>query len=111
MKGTNLGEFEEIVLLTIASLMDDAYSVSITDRIKEVTGRTTKLGVVHAVLHRLEDKGYISSDLGEPTKERGGRRKRFFQISKSGKVALLQAKAQRDKFWDTIPSIVFEGLK
>ncbi|MEM9325017.1 MAG: helix-turn-helix transcriptional regulator [Bacteroidota bacterium] len=111
MKGKNLGEFEEIVLLAIASLLDDAYSVSITDRIADVTGRKTKLGMVHAVLNRLEEKGYIASELGDPTRERGGRRKRFFQISKSGKVALLQAKAQRDKFWETIPSIVFRDLQ
>ena len=110
MKGTNLGEFEEVVLLTIASLMDEAYSVNIVDEIEKVTGRATKLGVVHAVLKRLEDKGYISSELGEPTKERGGRRKRFFKISHSGKVSLLKAREQRDQLWNTIPDVVFEGL-
>ena len=110
MKGTNLGEFEEVVLLTIASLMDEAYSVNIVDEIEKVTGRATKLGVVHAELKRLEDKGYISSELGEPTKERGGRRKRFFKISHSGKVSLLKAREQRDQLWNTIPDVVFEGL-
>lgn len=111
MKGANLGEFEEIVLLTIASLLDEAYSVNIVDTIAKVTGRNTKLGVVHAVLKRLEDKGLISSELGEPTKERGGRRKRFFQVSHAGKVALLNAKDQRDRLWSGIPDIVFEGLR
>lgn len=110
MKGTNLGEFEEIVLLTIASLMNEAYSVNIVDEIERVTERKTKLGVVHAVLNRLEEKGYISSELGEPTKERGGRRKRFFAISDSGKVALLRAKEQRDQLWNQIPEAVFKGL-
>lgn len=111
MKGAHLGEFEEIVLLTIASLMHEAYSVNIVDAIGEGTGRQTKLGVVHAVLKRLEDKGLITSELGEPTKERGGRRKRFFQVSHAGKVALLNTKEQRDRLWSGIPDIVFEGLR
>ncbi|MEQ8237909.1 MAG: helix-turn-helix transcriptional regulator [Cyclobacteriaceae bacterium] len=111
MKGSHLGEFEEIVLLTIASLMDEAYSVNIVEEIGQSTGRQTKLGVVHAVLNRLEDKGMINSELGEPTKERGGRRKRFFHISHAGKVALLQSKEQRDSLWKAIPDVVFEGLK
>ncbi|MEQ9467595.1 MAG: helix-turn-helix transcriptional regulator [Ekhidna sp.] len=111
MKGTNLGEFEEIVLLTIASLMEEAYSVNIVDEITEVTGRKTKLGVVHAVLNRLEKKGLITSELGEPTKERGGRRKRFFQVSHAGKVALMKAKEQRDRLWSNIPELVFQGIR
>lgn len=111
MKGTNLGEFEEIVLLTIASLMEDAYSVNIVDEIGSITGRNTKLGVVHAVLKRLEDKGLITSELGEPTKERGGRRKRFFQISHAGKISLLKSKEQRDRLWSIIPEVVFQGVK
>lgn len=111
MKGTNLGEFEEIVLLTIASLMEDAYSVNIVDEIASVTGRITKLGVVHAVLNRLEDKGLITSELGEPTKERGGRRKRFFHISHAGKISIMKAKEQRDRLWNTIPEVVFQGIK
>jgi PadR family transcriptional regulator, regulatory protein PadR len=57
MKGTNLGEFEEIVLLTIAALVTDAYSVAICDELERNLGRPAKLGVVHAVLNRLEDKG------------------------------------------------------
>lgn len=110
MKGTNIGEFEEIVLLTIASLMDEAYSVNIVDEIKRVTGRSTKLGVVHSVLNRLEDKGMIASELGEPTRERGGRRKRFFSVSNAGKKALLKTRQQRNQLWDSIPDIVFKGL-
>jgi PadR family transcriptional regulator PadR len=111
MKGTHLGEFEEIVLLTIASLHGNAYSVNIVDEIAKATQRQVKLGVVHAVLNRLEDKGLITSELGEPTKERGGRRKRFFQVSHAGKVALMKAKEQRDRLWSTIPDIVFKGLQ
>jgi DNA-binding PadR family transcriptional regulator len=109
MKGTNLGEFEEIVMLTIASLLEEAYSVAIVDEIARVTGRKVKLGVVHSTLNRLEEKGLISSSLGEATKERGGRRKRFFSISDAGKEALLKAKSQRDELWNAIPDVVFKG--
>ena len=103
MKGTNLGEFEEVVLLTIAALTDDAYSVAICDEIDRVTQRKVKLGVVHAVLNRLETKGFVNSELGEATKERGGRRKRFFTVTHAGKVALTKMKNQRDELWSLIP--------
>ncbi|MCR9251411.1 MAG: PadR family transcriptional regulator [bacterium] len=107
MKGTNLGEFEELVLLAIASLQEEAYSVAIIDELERVTGRTAKLGVVHSVLNRLEEKGLANSQLGESTNVRGGRRKRFYIISESGKSALLKSKEQRDKFWSQIPDFVF----
>jgi PadR family transcriptional regulator, regulatory protein PadR len=70
MKGANLGEFEELVLLTIAALVNEAYSVGICDELEKQTGRSTKLGVVHAVLNRLEEKGLIRSKLGEATQTR-----------------------------------------
>jgi DNA-binding PadR family transcriptional regulator len=103
MKGTNLGEFEEVVLLTIAALTDEAYSVAICDEIDRVTQRKVKLSVVHAVLNRLEKKGFVNSGLGEATKERGGRRKRFFTVTHAGKVALTKMKSQRDELWSLIP--------
>lgn len=109
MKGTNIGEFEEIVMLTIASLGEEAYSVLICDEIEKVTERKVKLGVVHSVLNRLESKGLIVSELGEATKERGGKRKRFFTISNSGKAALVKSKSQRDQLWSKIPGAVFKG--
>lgn len=103
MKGTNLGEFEEVVLLTIAALLDEAYSVSICEEIARVTERQVKLSVVHAVLNRLDKKGYVKSHLGDPTNERGGRRKRFFTVTHAGKVALTKMKDQRDQLWQMIP--------
>lgn len=109
MKGTNLGEFEELVLLTIAALMDDAYSVAITDELSKHTGRSVKLGVVHAVLNRLEEKGLVRSQLGEATKARGGKRKRFYQLTIPGRSSLVRAKSMRDQLWDRIPS--FEWKK
>ncbi|MEJ0030824.1 MAG: helix-turn-helix transcriptional regulator [Bacteroidota bacterium] len=103
MKGTNLGEFEELVLLTIAALMDDAYSVAVCDELSKHTGRTVKLGVVHAVLNRLEDKGLLKSQLGEATKARGGKRKRFYTLTIPGKASLVRAKSMRDGLMEQDP--------
>lgn len=108
MKGTNLGEFEELVMLTIAALMDDAYSVAICDELSNHTGRSVRLGVVHSVLNRLEEKGLVESELGEPTKARGGKRKRFYKLTIPGKAALVRARSLRDQLWDRIPSVVWK---
>jgi PadR family transcriptional regulator PadR len=105
MKGTNLGEFEEMVLLTIAALREEAYSVALCDELSSSTGRDVKLGVVHTVLNRLEEKGLVKSKLGEATKTRGGKRKRFYQLTAAGKAALVRAKSMRDQLWDRIPSL------
>lgn len=110
MKGTNLGEFEEVVLLTIAVLMEEAYSVAICDEIERVTERKVKLSVVHAVLNRMDAKGFVKSHLGDPTKTRGGRRKRFFTITHAGKVALTKVKEQRDQFWSVMPEFNLKFL-
>ncbi|MEZ4993024.1 MAG: helix-turn-helix transcriptional regulator [Saprospiraceae bacterium] len=109
MKGTHLGEFEELVLLTIAALTTSAYSVAICEELEKHTGRKIRLGVVHAVLNRLEGKGFLNSCLGEPTNERGGRRKRFYELTNAGKAALLKAKELRDGLWAIIPDVVFKG--
>ena len=108
MKGTNLGEFEEIVLLTIAALMNDAYSVSVCDELEKNLGRPAKLGVVHAVLNRLEDKGYVKSKLGEATSTRGGKRKRFYTVTNGGKAALLKARDLREQLWSRIPELTLK---
>jgi PadR family transcriptional regulator PadR len=98
MKGY-IGEFEELVLLTIASLGDEAYGVAIKEDIEKRTDRTISIGALHATITRLEEKGYLKSWLGEPTKERGGRRKRFFELTHQGKVALHHMKDLRDQLW------------
>jgi PadR family transcriptional regulator, regulatory protein PadR len=108
MKGTNLGEFEELVLLTIASLMDDAYSVAICDELGKTTRRSVKLGVVHSVLNRLEEKGFVKSFLGEATSTRGGKRKRYYNVTSGGKAALLKTKELRDQLWSRIPELIIK---
>lgn len=110
MKGTNLGEFEELVLLTIAAMVSDAYSVAICDDLEKRTGRSVKLGVVHAVLHRLEEKGLAKSQMGEATPTRGGKRKRYYTITNAGKVALLKTKELRDQYWSIIPPLSLKRI-
>ncbi len=110
MKGTNLGEFEELVLLTIAALMSDAYSVAICDELERQTDRSAKLGVVHAVLNRLEEKGYVKSKLGEATSTRGGKRKRYYTMTNTGKAALIKSKELRDQLWSMVPEFSLKRI-
>jgi PadR family transcriptional regulator, regulatory protein PadR len=98
MKGY-LGEFEELVLLTVANLGKEAYGLGLIRDINERTSRNLSMGAMHSTLTRLEEKGFISSYLGEPTNERGGRRKRYFELTSSGIAALNDVKALRDELW------------
>lgn len=98
MKGY-LGEFEELVLLTIVCLDKDAYGVAIKEDIEARSKRAISIGALHSTLTRLEEKGYVKSWMGEPTPERGGRRKRFFEVTHCGKVELHNMKVLRDELW------------
>ena len=73
--------------------------------VSEVADITTKLGVVHAVLNRLEEKGLVKSKLGEATQVRGGKRKRYYSVTNAGKSSLIKAKDVRDQIWKTIPNL------
>lgn len=108
MKGTNLGEFEELVLLTVAALVSEAYSVAICDELVKNSNRGVKLGVVHSVLNRLEEKGLLKSKLGEATKARGGKRKRYYTVTAPGRAALIKAKEMRDQLWQRIPGFALK---
>jgi PadR family transcriptional regulator PadR len=99
MKRSYLGEFEEIVLLTVAVMEGGAYGVAITHEISEQTGRAVRLNQVHAALERLEDKGMLKSEMGEPTAERGGRRKRLFTVTAFGRRTLQEIQEVRVSFW------------
>lgn len=106
MKGTYLGEFEEIILLAVAILAGNAYGASVTNAIEQQMGRAVNLGAVHAALHRLEEKGFISSRMGGATNERGGRRKRIFSVTTTGINALETIRQVRNQMWDHIPKSV-----
>lgn len=109
MKGTNLGEFEELVLLTVGILFDDAYGLSITDELHKQTGRRSTISSVHKALVRLEDKGYLTSHMGGATDERGGRKKRLYTLTHAGKYAINQTREVRNTMWSRIPKILWEG--
>ena len=98
MKGY-LGEFEELVLLTIANLAAGAYGSALLRDINERANRNLSLGAMHSTLTRLEEKGFITSYLGEPTNERGGRRKRYFELTSNAITALNDMKSLRDELW------------
>ncbi len=111
MKGTNLGEFEELLLLVVASLYPDAYGLMIREEIKTTSGRSVAMGAIHAALNRLEEKEYLKSELAEATHERGGRRKRLFTLTASGKEALEYNRSLRNSLWDKIPQFSWDNLK
>ncbi|MEZ4900846.1 MAG: PadR family transcriptional regulator [Spirosomataceae bacterium] len=104
MKRTFLGEFEEIVLLTVAILGEEAYGVTVTQELEKKTGRTVGFSSIHTTLQRLEEKGFLSSRMGGATTERGGRRKRFFAVTAAGQKALREVKQVREELWAALPS-------
>lgn len=103
MKGTQLGEFEELVLLVVGILNGEAYGISILKDIEEHTGRTVTVSTIHTALYRLEEKGFVESFVGGASKSRGGRSKRLYKVSAEGQVALENAKAVRDRLWNLMP--------
>lgn len=102
-KGDFLGEFEQIALLALARLDQQAYGMAIRQEIENRTGREIGIGSIYSALDRLERKGLVGSSLGEPTAERGGRAKRFYHLEGSGVRALEQAREIHERLW--------EGLK
>ena len=88
-----LGEFEQLVLLAILQLHGNAYGMRIRTEIKERTNRTASLGAIYTTLERLEAKGFVSSWVGDPTPDRGGRAKKFFKLEGAGQRALQEAQA------------------
>jgi PadR family transcriptional regulator, regulatory protein PadR len=108
MKGTYLGEFEEIVLLAVGILNDEAYGVAIRQEIENQTDREVNIGAVHTALHRLEEKGYLKSRFGEASEVRGGKRKRIFTLTTAGIRALRQAQDLRLHMWAQLPQFILE---
>jgi DNA-binding PadR family transcriptional regulator len=105
MKGSNLGELEELVLLAVAALNDNAYAVTVKTEIEEKAYRTLNISAVHTSLYRLEDKGFLESEIGGATKTRGGKSKRLFKVTAYGFKALKDAQELKQSFWKVIPQL------
>ncbi|HTE31537.1 MAG TPA: helix-turn-helix transcriptional regulator [Chryseolinea sp.] len=105
-----LGEFEELILIMVAALQEEAYGAAISDEIETKFKREVNLSAVHVTLYRLEDKGYIKSSMGGGTKERGGRRKRIYTITSAGMAMLRVMKETRIELWKMVPQLKISGI-
>ena len=107
MKDQSLGEFEELVLLMVAALHDEAYGVIILEQLSEKLDRNISISAVHVALKRMEDKGFVKSRFGGITEDRGGRRKKYYVITALGKKVLDQQYQWRTGLYKQIPKISF----
>lgn len=111
MKKTGIGEFEELVLLTICVLQNEAYAFSVKQEIELRTGRRMNISAVHTTLYRMEDKGLLSSEMGEASSIRGGKRKRLFSATPFGVKSLSEIKDIRSGLWNDIPPFVLKNAE
>ncbi len=95
-----IGELEELVLLVVAVLGDDAYGITIKEEIERRANREMSMGGLHSTITRLEEKGLLKSHMGGATQERGGRRKRYYELTPAGKTSLQHIKKLRDELWN-----------
>ncbi|MEN8249604.1 MAG: PadR family transcriptional regulator [Bacteroidota bacterium] len=102
MNRASIGELEELILLSIASLIPEAYGYSIKTLILKKANRDINLSAIHASLHRLEKKGLVRSRFGEVSKKRGGKRKKYFDLTAIGKTAIQESREVRNSFWSLI---------
>ena len=103
MKETKLGEFEEVILLLVGILGENAYAFKIAEEFEQQTSRSVSIGAVHSSLSRMADKGFLTSSMGEPTASRGGRRKRIYEITAYGERVLRDARDLRLALWQQFP--------
>lgn len=108
MRKYQLGEFEEIVILTIGILHKEAYGVAIKKEIEARLSRGVSMGALHTALVRLENKSYIKSYNGKSTEERMGRPRRYYQITALGSRAIAYVKDTRNELWRAIPKAALE---
>ena len=103
MKKTKLGEFEELVLLTVAALQEEAYGVEIKRELEERIKEKLSVGSIQSALKRMEEKGFLISEFGESTQKRGGKRKRIYTTTSYAHKVLAEIKEIRTGLWDSIP--------
>ena len=102
-----LSRIEEIILLSIWRLQEEAYGMTIRDDVIKATGKKWQLGAIYGPLGRLAKNGYVRTLKGDPTPERGGRAKVYYQLTKSGIEALREIQRVNDVIWQDIPSLEF----
>ncbi|MEO9870736.1 PadR family transcriptional regulator [Ekhidna sp.] len=100
-----IGAFEELVLLAVGSLGEEAYGVAVKELLREKTGKSPSIGALHSALYRLEDKGCLTSHEGGATSERGGRRKKYYLLTSVGKDAIIEANKIRMEFSKNIQGL------
>ncbi|WP_373553854.1 PadR family transcriptional regulator [Haliscomenobacter sp.] len=100
-----MGEFEELILLIVAIMNGKAYGIGIIEELEKRTGRSAAIGAVQTVLKRMEDKGWVTSQFGEATKERGGKRKRYYTITAEGERIVTENREKRNSLWEAIPKL------
>ncbi|MFY0605534.1 MAG: helix-turn-helix transcriptional regulator [Cyclobacteriaceae bacterium] len=108
MKKFQIGEFEEVVILTVGILHGNAYGVTIKDEIEKRLNREVSVGALQTTLRRLEGKGYLKSAHGESSESRGGRPKLFFTITAHGKRAIEYTRTTRNELWNALPDLVIK---
>ena len=104
MKKTKLGEFEELVLLTVATLQQDAYGVEIKRELERRLNEKLSVGSIQSALKRMEQKGFLTSEFGEATQKRGGKRKRIYTATPYAHRILAEMKDIRTRLWEAIPT-------
>ena len=105
-KGTHLGDLEELVLLSVLRLGEDAHGGGVRQQLVENANRSVSVSTVYVTLMRLEEKGYVHSWKGEPGTSRGGKAKRFFELRPAGIEALESTRAVRDRMWKGVEARV-----
>lgn len=106
-KGKHIGEFEEMVLLAVGVLGNEAYGIAVKNKLEDMVQRSVSMGALHSALNRLKEKQFVTSKLGEASKSRGGKRKRFYSVSTMGQEALSILMEQRQQLWEAIPQGAF----
>ena len=106
MESTTLAEFEQMVLLAVLQVRDDAYGVTVHEELERHTERAVSRGAVYMTLDRLEKKGLLTSSLSDPTAERGGRAKRCYKVTKSAVLALRASRRTLLSLWDGLDPVL-----
>ncbi len=105
-----LGDFEETILLMVGILGEEAYAFKIVAEFESQSSRVISIGTVHSTLNRLENKGFLSSEFGKPTAERGGRRKRIYAITAYGRKILAASRDFKLSFWNQYSDLAIDNL-